>query len=146
MNIGEVIRKIRKQQGLTQKELAKYAGISQSALTYYEKNQRTPSVKALKSIARALNVSITTLSPDDICIEEANGLCQNMNEKQIDVFIKLFSSCLKANNIEIQTISDARLIMFFANFLLDLDRENPDGIHITSEFNEEKQEHEKIEF
>ena len=146
MDIGEAIKTIRKQQGLTQKELAKFAGISPSALTYYEKNQRTPSIKALKSIAKALNVSINTLAPDDANIEKANELCQSMNEKQIDIFISLFSSSLKSNNIDIQAISDARLIMFFTNFLLDLDRANPNGIIISSEFNEESQEHKKIEF
>ena len=54
--IGEKIRQIRKEKGLTQKELADKAGLSTMSIRRYENGERVAPEKLLKSIARALNL------------------------------------------------------------------------------------------
>lgn len=55
--IGENIKKYRKELRLTQKELARRANISETALINYEKNRRTPPVNIIDKISNALGVS-----------------------------------------------------------------------------------------
>lgn len=57
MNIHERIIKSRNQAGLTQSQLAIYAGLKQSQISQYESGSRSPSSKSLLQIAAALNVS-----------------------------------------------------------------------------------------
>lgn len=54
--IGEKIRQIRKEKGLTQKELADKAGLSTMSIRRYENGERVAPEKLLKSIACALNL------------------------------------------------------------------------------------------
>ncbi len=70
-NIGSRIREIRKQQGLSQVDVAATAGIAVNSLRLYEANKRKPHVAQLESIARALSVplahllGVTQYSPED---------------------------------------------------------------------------------
>ncbi len=61
MNIGANIKKIRKEQGLTQKELGERLNMSQSAIGQFENNKSTFKVETLEKIANALNVEPKTL-------------------------------------------------------------------------------------
>ncbi|SFF68251.1 Helix-turn-helix [Clostridium cadaveris] len=60
-SIGENIRKIRIEKGLTQKELAKKSGVSLSALNKYEREDRIPKIDAIEKISEALNIQIDYL-------------------------------------------------------------------------------------
>lgn len=53
--IGKQIADIRKEKGLTQKELAQKCGIQQSNISRLEKGQYNPSIVLLESIAEALD-------------------------------------------------------------------------------------------
>lgn len=64
MNTGEKIKKIRKMQGLTQRELANKLGTSPQNLAQYENNKRNPKYWTLQKIAEVLNVNIEALLPD----------------------------------------------------------------------------------
>lgn len=66
MKIGEKIRKFRTEKGLSQKELAKMAGLSEPAIRNYELGNRTPSDKQLAAIAGALGISPFAISNPDI--------------------------------------------------------------------------------
>ncbi len=55
------IKIIRKARGLTQKDLAKASGISRPYLTEIETGKKDGSIRALKSLAEALNVSLEML-------------------------------------------------------------------------------------
>ena len=50
MKIGEKIRKFRTENGLSQKELAKMAGLSEPAIRNYELGNRTPSDKQIRCV------------------------------------------------------------------------------------------------
>ena len=56
---GERIKKLRKNKGVTQRELAYRLGISEQAVSKWEKNLSNPSTKNLLQIAKIFGVSIT---------------------------------------------------------------------------------------
>lgn len=58
MEVGEKIKKIRKERKLTQKQLASIAQISNSFLCDIEKGRSNPSLESLKDIAKALDKDI----------------------------------------------------------------------------------------
>lgn len=62
MTTGELIRKCRKEAGLTQKELGERAGIAEPTIRKYESNRLNPKIETLQKIADALNVSVSELS------------------------------------------------------------------------------------
>ncbi|WAM36575.1 helix-turn-helix domain-containing protein [Caldicellulosiruptor acetigenus] len=60
--IGKKIRHLRKEKGLTQKELAKLTGISQSYISELEAGIKTnPSIEIAKRIAEVLEIDICQL-------------------------------------------------------------------------------------
>jgi len=64
MNYGEIIKKVRKERGLTQKQLGERLGISQAAIGQFESNKANPKIDTIQKIADALNVSLNDLIPD----------------------------------------------------------------------------------
>lgn len=65
MTAGERLRNIRKEKGLTQKELGKLLGISPQMIAQYELGKRNPKYETLGKIAMALNVPISDLIADN---------------------------------------------------------------------------------
>lgn len=61
MTTGQRIRAVRKEQGLTQKELGELLGVSASAVGQFETNKKPPKIETLDRIAVALQVPITYL-------------------------------------------------------------------------------------
>ncbi|MGB0467336.1 MAG: cupin domain-containing protein [Pontibacterium sp.] len=58
MDVGERLKKIRKLKGISQRELAKRAGVTNSTISMIEKNSVSPSVGSLKKILACLPISI----------------------------------------------------------------------------------------
>lgn len=58
MNLGNIIKTIRKQRGLTQGEFAPLCGITQTYLSQIETNQKDPNLSVLKTIAEKLSVPL----------------------------------------------------------------------------------------
>lgn len=56
MNIGEAFRTLRKAKGLTQKQVAERAGISNNAVSLIEKNETMPHKETIKKLSDALGV------------------------------------------------------------------------------------------
>ncbi|MDO4623064.1 MAG: helix-turn-helix transcriptional regulator [Eubacteriales bacterium] len=65
MTIGENIRRIRKERGLTLKQLGEAVGVSEAYIRAYESGRRNPKQKSLEAIATALHVNVETLSGAD---------------------------------------------------------------------------------
>lgn len=61
MNVGENIKKIRKEKGMTQKDLGKKLGVSQAAIGQFENNNSNLKMDTIKKIAQALEVEYTRL-------------------------------------------------------------------------------------
>nr|MBC7245520.1 helix-turn-helix transcriptional regulator [Chloroflexota bacterium] len=63
MSLGQAIRAIRQEAGLSQKELAEAAGIDQSYLSMIESGQRhNPGTRLMARLAQALHVSMDELA------------------------------------------------------------------------------------
>jgi DNA-binding XRE family transcriptional regulator len=60
--ISEKLRTLRKQQNLTQGELAERAGLPQSHISRLERGVHSPSMKTLKKLANALQVDVGKLA------------------------------------------------------------------------------------
>lgn len=61
MKIGENIRKIRKEKGLTQKQLGELCGMKEANIRKYELDNANPKIETVERIASALGVKIVDL-------------------------------------------------------------------------------------
>ena len=61
-NFGNKLRLLRKEKGLTQKQLADKLGLAFSTISMYERGDREPDFEILESIADFFNVSMDYLS------------------------------------------------------------------------------------
>ena len=66
MTFGENLKRIRKEMKLTQAEIAKEIGISQSYIADIERNRKNISLAVVLRIAKGLNISVNELINDDI--------------------------------------------------------------------------------
>ena len=66
MSIGDNIRNIRKQKGLTQAELGKRLDCTQQTIALYESSGDSLHVATVKKVAVALHVDVTELLTNDI--------------------------------------------------------------------------------
>jgi transcriptional regulator with XRE-family HTH domain len=57
-DIGQRLRQLRQRLGLSQRELARRAGLSNATISMIESNQVSPSVSALKQVLSAIDVGI----------------------------------------------------------------------------------------
>ena len=71
--LGETIRKLREQRGLTQDRLADQVGLSAMAIQYYEDNKWRPGSGTIVKLAEALDVSIGDLVGECKIICDENG-------------------------------------------------------------------------
>lgn len=75
MNMGERIKQLRLQKGLTQEELGKYIGVQKSAVRKYEKGSVTNLKRSsIETLAKLFNVTPSYL----MCIDD------NLNNETID--------------------------------------------------------------
>lgn len=59
--LGERIKKARKRLNLTQEQLGEMADVTSAYIGQIERNERTPSLKRLKKVAKQLDVSVEYL-------------------------------------------------------------------------------------
>ncbi|MEC2445393.1 helix-turn-helix transcriptional regulator, partial [Bacillus cereus] len=78
---GNIIRDLRKQKGITQKELAQLLQLSESTIGMYERNERQPDYNTLIRIADYFNVSTDFLLGRDFNVKE------NRNGKELDQWL-----------------------------------------------------------
>ncbi|MGM2820537.1 helix-turn-helix domain-containing protein [Bacillus cereus group sp. Bce001] len=78
---GNIIRNLRKQKGITQKELAQSLQLSESTIGMYERNERQPDYNTLIRIADYFNVSTDFLLGRDFNVKE------DRNNKELDQWL-----------------------------------------------------------
>ncbi|GAB4529652.1 MAG: cupin domain-containing protein [Anaerolineae bacterium] len=66
LSLGSRLRSLRKERDLTQRELASLAGISSNAISLIERNEISPSVATLQSLAAALKVKMSYFFDEDV--------------------------------------------------------------------------------
>lgn len=65
MTIGENIRRIRKERGLTLKQLGDEVGVSEAYIRAYESGRRNPKQQSLEALAKALHVNVEAFTGAD---------------------------------------------------------------------------------
>lgn len=70
MNIGNEIKKLRKEKGFTQSELAEKCNLSKNAIWNYENNKRNPTVNTLNKIGEALGIDLGYLIAKPLKMDE----------------------------------------------------------------------------
>lgn len=63
--LGETVRALREQRGLTQEELGRLVGVGQGMIGHIETGRRQPALHTAMLLARALHVSIDELMMDE---------------------------------------------------------------------------------
>ena len=70
----EHLRTVREQRNLSQKDVAKYLGISSQAYGYYERGERSPGAGNLRKLANFFDVSVDFLLDRELIKDEPNRL------------------------------------------------------------------------
>ncbi len=70
MDVGDRLKKIRQIYGLSQRELAKRVGLTNSTISMIEQNRVSPSVSSLKKILSGIPMSVTEFFTVDIDAED----------------------------------------------------------------------------
>ena len=101
MNIGETIKRLRRQKDMTQEQLAEYLNISPQAVSRWEINSTLPDITLVPMLANIFDVSSDTLLGIDIdakekrietIVKEANN---HSDKNQYDETEKLLRTALK---------------------------------------------------
>lgn len=104
MNLGENIKKYRKQKNMSQQELSELSGIPRASISRYENGERTPNVEIVNKIASALNLNINQLTGTrktvihqliDFILSEENITIDELAHKSnipVDEFIAMYKS------------------------------------------------------
>jgi transcriptional regulator with XRE-family HTH domain len=87
MNLGHVIKNVRKARGYTQDEFASVCRITQTYLSQIENNLKDPSLSVLKTIAEKLSVPLPILFFQSITEEDVQPEKKAMFKK-IDPLVK----------------------------------------------------------
>ena len=102
MLIGERIKEVRKSLGISQAQLAKMAGIAQSAVSYIESTAQKPNTETIALIAKAMNISQSYLlgeeeSTDDYITPDIHALIETarlLPPKKIAVLVETAKAML----------------------------------------------------
>ncbi|QAS52420.1 helix-turn-helix domain-containing protein [Halobacillus litoralis] len=93
-NFGDILRKLRKEHKLSQRELGEKVQISESSVSMYERNEREPSFEITNKFADFFDVSSDYLlgrthsrEPEDFSEEEIEGFfgfdLDSLNETEV---------------------------------------------------------------
>ncbi len=114
MTISQRIFALMESRGLSQKDLAKYAGISPAAITSWKKRHTTPSADKIAKISEFLGVSerylLTgsdeTFSENVLLMEDIAGISPQLSKSELRL-LKLFRSLSDFNKGRILGIMEA---------------------------------------
>lgn len=83
MQIGETIRKYRKERNMTQEEMAKRLGVTPPAVNKWENGNSYPDILLLAPIARLLDISVDTLLSfkDELTAEEIKQIIAEVDSR-----------------------------------------------------------------
>jgi len=94
MTVGENIKRIRKEKGLTQKELGELLDMTQSAIGQFENDKTSPKTDTIEKIASALGVSPSELMKGNSIWEEFDKQYPNAGKEaaKFEDFIQFLKS------------------------------------------------------
>jgi len=98
MNLGDKIKSLRKNQNMSQSELASYLKINRNHLSRIETNKSEPTSSMIKSLSKLFGVSVTSLlgaeSNSPIYEEKVKYITENCKlliESDLDFLVRIIS-------------------------------------------------------
>lgn len=95
-NIGEIIRELRIERGMSRDELAEKAEISRSHLNKIEANIKKPGINTYQKIMNILKVDISILDEAKTekgkCVEKATKILMSSTENEAKYLVKVLES------------------------------------------------------
>ncbi len=107
MNIGIVIKEVRKQKGLTQLDLSEHANLSVRTIQRIENNEVEPTFYSLKSISKILEIDLQEIRNENSLIFTSKILGIHLNDLTMEPQEKA-SLELRLEKIELHLSSIAR--------------------------------------
>jgi XRE family transcriptional regulator, aerobic/anaerobic benzoate catabolism transcriptional regulator len=104
--LGQEVRRLRQQRGITLKRLAQLSGLSDRFLIEVEKGKANPSLSSVINLADALQTSLTDLLPGDnqtrtpdssTFLKQVSALLKNRPDEQISRILSCLSSYFDAS-------------------------------------------------
>ncbi|RMN32908.1 Helix-hairpin-helix DNA-binding motif-containing protein [Pseudomonas coronafaciens pv. zizaniae] len=80
MDVGERLQSIRKLKGLSQRELAKRAGVTNSTISMIEKNSVSPSISSLRKVLGGIPMSMVEFFSEETVPENAAQVVYKASE------------------------------------------------------------------
>ena len=109
LNIGETIKKLRKEREITQEEFAEVLGVSCQSVSRWENNSCYPDIELIPTIAAFFDISTDKLM----------GIDDVAEKKAIDQYLKDFQAAISIGNIdECIRIARAGVAEFPNNYVL----------------------------
>ena len=101
------LKELRKEKGLTQKELGAAIGISEVMIGQYERGVRTPKIEMREKIANALGVTLNYFLSDSDSTNEVCAQIIDAGRDKLELENQIFISYLKSIgiNVDIQPTS-----------------------------------------
>lgn len=90
-NLGEKISKIRKEKGLTQKELAERIHVSASAVSKWENGTATPDVYTLKALAEVFEISVGDVVNEESTIDAVDKENKTRGGRKKKLFLSVIA-------------------------------------------------------
>jgi len=115
MTVGERIREIRKEKGLTQAQLSEKSGVAAISIHQYETGKRTPRLEQLIYIASALEIDPSEFAAFVSDDEQGKIIVKHMKEnlKNTEQFIKMSDAeAYRAGFLQFHSEED-RIVYFY---------------------------------
>lgn len=125
MQIGEVIRKYRKEKNMTQEEMARRLGVTAPAVNKWENNVSLPDITLLAPIARLLDISLDILLSfkEALTSEEISAIVLEADERlKKDTYEEVFQWVKE----KIQTYPNCKQLIWQLAVILDARRMTKD--------------------
>ena len=90
LNIGETIKKLRKERDITQEEFAEVLGVSCQSVSRWENNSCYPDIELIPTISAFFNISTDKLM----------GVDKDAEKKAVDQYLKDFQAAISVGNID----------------------------------------------
>ena len=116
MTVAENIKRIRKEKGLTQKQLGEKCGMSESTLRQYELGFRNPKIETVRKIAVALDCEISDIDENFFILPPENA---NIESGLITEADKIFRKYESSGTL---TKEDRNILIKYKKELRNLER------------------------
>lgn len=103
--VGDIIKQLREEKDISQKQLAKIINISPSTIGMYEQNRRVPSPEILKLIADYFNVSVDYLLGRDDSVSTLHNYESEGNNDVYYEFAHALYNEYKKRDIDLNNLS-----------------------------------------